>query len=1335
MEEKLRALGRKTSRLAVSHAFHSPLMEPMLDEFRRVAESLTFGTARFPVVSTLTGELAGAGELGSPEYWVRHVREAVRFSDAVRQLEDRGVSVFLELGPDGVLTGMAQASVASEDAALVASVRRGRPEPAGVVAALARLHVAGLPVDWKAFFAGTGARRIDLPTYAFQHERYWVEPAKAVGDASAVGQVALDHPLLAAEVPAPESDAVTFTARLSLAGQPWIVDHEVLGSVLLPGTGFVELAIRAGDQVGCGVLEELTLQAPLVLTAHEGVALQVVVGAPDDKSRRGVQIYSRPENQPDAVWTRHADGVLATGSPAPAADLTQWPPTGATVVDAADIYDLLHDRGFGYGPVFQGLKAAWRRGEELFAEVALPEQAHADAERFGIHPALLDASMHALGFGGLGADDDAGQALLPFSWNGVALHATGATAVRVRLSPAEGLRNAVRLDLADAGGAPVASVAALVLRPVSPEQLGGSGSGYGDSLLEIEWLPVADDAFATAGDWAVVGTGPDAGHGSRRFADLDSVAASGGTVPESVVVEVVPTDDDVPGGVRSAIHPVMESIRIWLADERFASSRLVLVTRGAVATVGGVPVDVRQAPVWGLVRAAQAENPGRFVLVDLDESAESFAGLGRALASAEPELAVRDGKVLVPRLARVSGVGESSPWDAEGTVLVTGGTGGLGALVARHLVVVHGVRHLVLTSRRGLEAPGAAELRAELAGLGAQVTVAACDVSDRDALAGLLDGIPAGRPLRGVVHAAGVAHNALVGALTPEQVDTVLKPKADAAWYLHELTREMDLTAFVLFSSAGGLVMAAGQGNYAAANVFLDALAQHRRAEGLPATAMAFGLWGVDTGLSQWLGEVDLERMRRAGTPALSEDEGLWLFDAAVATERAGLVPLRVDTAALRGRTDEVPALLRGLVPPARRRATIGKPDAGSLRQRLAGLDDAERDRVVLDTVLAFAAQVLGHADAGAVDAESGFLESGFDSLTSVELRNLLNAATGLTLPAMVVFDSKTPAELARVVQSELRTAADTAGAGATTTETASAQTAGGRREETLYDLFLGSILAGNSQKGIAMLQAVADLRPSFESSADLPELPAPVSFTTRPQPQGGTKRPRLICLSTPTVGGGVHQHARIAARLSASVSALPTPGFHHGESLPASFDAAVRVLAESVLEAAAGEPFAVYGFSSGGLLAHATVAHLERELGVRPAGLIMVDTYLVNHGFNQAIFDQMAYAVEDQAATLGEFSSAELSAQGRYVELLPQFRKESIKTPLLFVQAGELFERDGQPDLRELDWQATWDTADAVRTVPGTHFTLAEGDAATTAQAIDAWLAQLPAAVRQQES
>ncbi|MGW0754800.1 SDR family NAD(P)-dependent oxidoreductase, partial [Streptomyces sp. NPDC002587] len=980
--EHFAAVGRKTSRLSVSHAFHSALMDPMLDAFRAVAQELTYGEPRIAAVSTVTGDRTG-GAWQSPEYWVGQVREAVRFADAVRTLEQEGVTRFLEIGPDGILTGLAQQVAESERAVLVPATRRNRPEPEALVTALAQLHVDGVRVDWEAYYAGTGAQRVDLPTYPFQRTRYWIDAVRAAA--------AHAHPLLGAVVTLADSGGAVLTGRLAVAAQPWLADHVVRDTILFPGSGFVELAIRAGDHAGCDVLEELALHAPLVLPEDDAVAVQVVVGAADGTGRRTVGVYARDESLPESDWTLHAEGVLAEGADAdaPAFDLaTAWPPPGAVPLPLDGAYEALGERGLVYGPAFQGLTAAWRLDGAVYAEVTLGQDVEADA--YGLHPALLDASMHAALVDG--ADDDGGATVLPFVWKDVRLFAAGTSAARVRIS--RPTAQSLSLEVADAAGAPVAAVGGVVGRAVEES---GTGGPAADPLYRVVWQSAADTA--APGEWT-------------RWEDVPAE----GPVDATVVLECAATGEDVPSVVHALTGRVLEVLQTWLADQRFAASTLVVVTRGAVAVGDGDPVDVRQAPVWGLVRAAQAENPGRFVLLDTEDGAEDGSGLVRA--QGEAESAVRDGRVLVPRLVRVTAAtGPDTAWDPDGTVLVTGGTGGLGALVAGHLAAEHGVRHLLLVGRRGADAPGVTEVVTGLEELGARVSVAACDVSDRDALAALLAGVDPAHPLRGVVHAAGVLDDAMITSLTAERVTGVLAPKADAAWHLHELTEGLGLTAFVLFSSIAGTLGSTGQGNYAAANAFLDALAAHRRAGGLAAVSMAFGLWDTAGGMGTRLGAAELERMRRAGTPALPADRGLALFDAALRSGAAATVPVRLDLGVLRAQAEEPPALLRGLVRTPGRRTTRTGSGSPALRGRLAGLSGADRTAAVLDLVRTTVATVLGHASGDAIEPGRAFDELGFDSLTAVELRNRLDSATGLRLPATLIFDYPTAEAAAAYVR------------------------------------------------------------------------------------------------------------------------------------------------------------------------------------------------------------------------------------------------------------------------------------------------------------------------------
>jgi len=991
--EHFQSLGRRVTSLRVSHAFHSPLMDPMLDEFRAVAETLTYHPTHIPIVSTLTGQRADSDDLSSPQYWTRQVRGTVRFADSVHHLVERGVTTALEIGPDAVLTALGR-ETAGERTAFVNLLRAGRPEERELVAGLGRAHVHGARVDWATFFAGHNPRAVDLPTYAFQHRRYWLDAGQAIQpDLGSAGLEPLGHPLLSAAVAAADSDGVVLTGRLSLDTHSWLGDHDVLGSVLLPGTGFLELALRAGRQVECGRIRELTLYAPLVLSAGSAITLQAVVGPPDGEGARPLQIFSRGA-EPDAPWIRHASGTLTVAPDPEPMQLEPWPPADAQPIPAEDAYSTLAERGYGYGPVFQGLKRAWRRGPDLFAEVALPEEAWSDAACFGLHPALLDAAMHA------DLLDGAHTTLLPFSWSGVSLHAAGATSLRVHLRRLRGDEETA-ITVTDEAGELVLSVDRLVSRPVSAGQLAAPELR---NLWRLDWQRFADVVPSTAPlpTLAQIQAGFEADRTTQ--------------IPETVLLSVVTLTGPVPEAAHAVAQDVLSALQTWLGDERYAASALLVRTTRAVSAADGDLVDLAQAPVWGLVRAAQAENPGRFLLLDV-ESEDETAVVG-AIAAGETEFAARAGSVHVPRLVPVpapeadpaDSVDPATPWD--GTVLITGGLTGIGALLARHLVSRHGVQRLVLAGRRGPDTPGAAELSADLAALGADIVVEACDVSDRASARALLARHPG---IDAIVHAAGTADSALTAGLSPDQLDRVLTPKVDGAWNLHELTLDRELRAFVLLSSAGGSVLAAGQGNYAAANVFLDALASRRRAQGLAAQALGFGMWALDAGLGAELTEADLARVARLGLPALALGDALALFDAALTAGDPVILPLRVDRAALRARGDDLPVPLRDLARTPRR-ATASATPAGAAAQAtlLAGLTGSELRRALLDLVRTSAAAVLGYRGAEEVGPDRALRELGVDSLAAVELRNRLQTATGLPLPATLVFDHPTPRIIAQ---------------------------------------------------------------------------------------------------------------------------------------------------------------------------------------------------------------------------------------------------------------------------------------------------------------------------------
>ncbi|MGA7703463.1 MAG: type I polyketide synthase, partial [Solirubrobacteraceae bacterium] len=1077
LADKWRQEGRKTKRLRVSHAFHSPRMDAMLEQFADVAHGLSYSEPAIPIVSNLSGSIVSE-ELCSAEYWVRHVRQTVRFGDCVGSLAEQGVSGFLELGPDAVLSAMTRDCIVARELApvtVVPALRGERPELMSLLKALAALWVEGAEVDWGAVLGETAGGRLALPTYAFQRERYWLEAEGKRADPATVGQVAVEHPMLGAAVALGGERGWLFTGRVALKEQPWLADHVVMGTLALPGSAFLEVALHVGGLVGCELVRELVLEAPLVLSEQDDVQLQVSIGEADSSGSRPLDIYARRERAWDeggsleGVWTRHAHGMLtaaADGGRAASDGLDGllggvWPPAGAQTIEVEELYLRLFESGLDYGPAFQGLRRVWGLGGELFAECALPDLRQSEGERFSLHPALLDSALHALGLGRHGGEDGASVGL-PFSWRDVRLQGAGAECLRVRLSPTGD--GQFSMALADDEGQPVAVIGALATRPVSAEQLARLGAQERDSLYRLEWVEMArgDESDGLSDSWAVLGAEQSAPAQSLRGAGLsppvypdlatlrqavesgaarpsmvlvdrsiDGAAAraggTAGTGAESARGEARGSSVALPDVARAGTVEMAGLLGEWLFDESWGDARLVVIADGALAAENGETLSgLIGAPAWGLAGSAQSEHPTRVVLMDVEDDSRSWEILREAIAVAErmdePQLAIREGRVLAPRLLAcpapngesvsptglcdLNGVGE------EGTLLITGGTGGLGAALARHLVSERGIRHLLLTSRSGGGAPGAVALATELEELGARVSIAACDVSDRAQLELLLGSIPPEHPLRGVIHAAGVLEDGVLSSLTEERIGRALDPKVDGAWHLHELTAHLDLCAFVLVSSVSGLLGSPGQGAYAAANRFLDALAVHRRGLGLSGLSIAWGAWSSAVGMVGSLSETDRERLVRNGMGALSVDQGLRLFDAALESDQASLAAVQFDLAALRGRASRgsLSAVLRGLVRVPVRSASRS---AGSLSARLSGASREEREGIVLELVRRETAGVLGHSSPSAIAPQRAFKEIGFDSLAAIELRNRLDALSGLRLPATLIFDFPSPAALA----------------------------------------------------------------------------------------------------------------------------------------------------------------------------------------------------------------------------------------------------------------------------------------------------------------------------------
>ncbi|MCQ8836574.1 SDR family NAD(P)-dependent oxidoreductase, partial [Streptomyces malaysiensis] len=923
--------GERARLIEVDYASHGPQVDAIRDELNEVlagVRPLSGGADEVAFYSAVTGGRTDTSALDTG-YWVRNLRERVRFADAVEALLADGHRVFIEASTHPVLTlGMEETfEQVDVDAVAVPTLRRDHGGQAQLLHSLAQAFIAGTDVDWRsAFPADPTPRTVDLPTYAFQHQRYWMNASGAASDPSGLGLVAADHPLLGAAVELADGSTHLLTGRIAAAGGGggsggWLGEHIVANAVLAPGAALVEWALRAADEVGCGGVEELTLQVPLVLPESGGLRVQVVVGAAAEDGRRDVRIYSRPDGEADSGvadvgWVCHAEGVLSPASEGVGQSAEglggTWPPASAQPVDLEGFYERSAAAGYAYGPSFQGVRAVWRDGADLLAEAALPEAA-GDADGFGIHPALLDAALHPalLLDTGFDEDRDGGQVRLPFAWNGVSLWAAGASTVRVRLSPhrdgAEGERG-LRLVVADAVGAPVLTVDSLVTRPAAVEQLRAAAARGADGLFVLDWTPLArpmgtDGPLADRDGWAVLAA-------EGAYPDLDAFLAGldGGEAGPAVVLAGFPRPDadavaDMAIAGLAMAQRALELVQKWLAEPRLADARLVVVTRGAVAvadTEGAV--DVAAAALWGLLRSAQAENPGRFLLLDLDLGSDVDLDVDRdlnlhlrdAITQAvdldEPQLAVRDGQARVPRLIRASAgsgpegrEGTPAALDPDGTVLVTGGTGTLGGLVAEHLVRTWQVGHLLLVSRRGPDAPGARDLAARLEGLGARVRIAAVDVTDASAVADLVAGVDAEHPLTGVIHATGLLDDAVLTSQTPERLARVWAAKATGAAHLHTATADLPLALFAMFSSAAGVLGSPGQANYAAANAFCDTLAAHRQAHGLPGLSVAWGLWAQSSEMTGKLATTDRARMSRSGIAAMSSEKALSLLDAACA--------------------------------------------------------------------------------------------------------------------------------------------------------------------------------------------------------------------------------------------------------------------------------------------------------------------------------------------------------------------------------------------------------------------------------------------------------------------
>ncbi|MET9484028.1 SDR family NAD(P)-dependent oxidoreductase [Streptomyces sp. NPDC006638] len=1102
-------------RVPAKCASHSPVMAELQDRIMAGLDGITPSAGTIPVFSTVEAR-PFRGEDMTAAYWYRNLRGQVRFAETITELTSHGYDAFVEISPHPVLLGSLESILrgTDTDAPVCATLKRDQGGYERFMTAAAEAYVQGHSVDWNVLRAAHAPARTapaDLPTYPFEGVRFWLpsqtdgmstKPSPQGDRAARRPVVPLadgGHPWISSVVEAADG-TVLMSGRLSLRGHPWLMDHRVGDTVLLPGTAFAELLLSASRELGCDGLDEMLLRDPLLLPLDgSAVDIQVSVEPPEggEGAARPAAVFSRPVGGDS--WLRNADGLLA--GPRTAAtplqdDLSVAP--DAAELDADGLYEDLRGLGYGYGEAFQGVCSGTYHGDRVRSRVVLPEAARVNHRGFAVHPALADAALHAAVRCGLLGEAAAGSVSVPFVFSGVrvgartddpdAAAADACYAVARRVAP-----DAITLTLTDDDGRVLLSVDRMVVRGLA---LPGTAPDLdAAALYAMAWdeVPGADGEghrlCVVAGDDGPLSAAlRETARGGIAVATLDEAIMVVKGLPGSW--QVVLAAPAVPEGGDEQVHAsaswALRTVQRWLgAPDLEGRVLLTCVTRDAVAVPGDDTFDLGSSVLWGMVRSAQTEHPGQFRIVDVGAADLSRPDvLAAALKRTDAQLAVRSCRILRPRLAPHPAAGPAVPELGDGTVVITGGTGTIGRELARHLVTRWGARSLALLSRSGGGAPGIDALRGELTALGAEVRVVRADVSDARDVGAALAQVRSERPIVGVVHAAGVLDDSLVSNMTPDQLHGVLRSKVDSALNLDAATAGDELRFFTLFSSLYGVLGGPGQANYAGANTFLDHFAHWRRSRGRPANAVAWGLWAQATGMTGHLGEGDLLRLRRNGVAPFEVAEGLALFDGALADGPAALVGARLAVPEASGPdgTYEGPFLLGGLaalrgtgtaapVTPARRLSAPKGPKApqgpttprsGPSSEHLnpapatsapaggdtteaadvlallksADASDDQRTAGLLALVKECVGGLLGLAP-GKVDAQRSFYEMGFDSLTSMELRVRLGRRLGTRLGATVVFDFPTPESLAGHVVEQFAPAREKAAEAAETAPTA----------------------------------------------------------------------------------------------------------------------------------------------------------------------------------------------------------------------------------------------------------------------------------------------------------
>ncbi|MEH2207655.1 MAG: SDR family NAD(P)-dependent oxidoreductase [Nostoc sp.] len=1052
----LEARGVQTKSLKVSHAFHSPLMQPMVAEFGQIAQQASYRTPNPNIrfISNITGQLAGV-EISTPEYWVQHILQPVQFANSIVSLSALGNLACLEVGPHPILVSMGRQCIPESGHLWLGSLKSQESDWQQMLSSLAALYEQGISVNWSEFHRGSEHRRVVLPNYPFERSRFWVEPNKDSSQENvqlSSANLKSSHPLLGSRLHLADSKEIRFQTQINSHFPAFLADHCIYGKVIMPGTAYLEMVLGTAAKVLKSknlILENVLYKRALVLSENEVKTLQLIL-QPTEQQGYSFEIFSCELDEEDSSpsWMLHVSGNVTTSNLKPSMELsaTHWLPKNVASHNQAEHYQQFLQRGVDYGASFRGVKQLWLDSEVVTGEIELPQTCVLETDTYQFHPALLDACFQVLQ--AKFPQDSSKESYVPIAIKRLQVCDRPSNRLwsigRVHPSENSGKTLISDLQLVADDGEILAVVEGLQIQRVASATLTVSPQVPPDWLYQIEWRPQArrERSPATQQNWLILADSQGISQQlARRFlerGDTCTLVFPGQKYemlsefkftldtqnPEhfqQLLSEIVSKRSRLSGVVQLSSLETGETAPTLTVEDLAAATRiscgstlylvqalvktmgtkppqLWVVTKGAVSGGAGLV----QSPLWGMGKAIVREHPElQLRLVDLDTqendrlSQNPLDELFAELTSPDEEnqIAFRNGMRQVARLVPYRNPNQADiPIHADSTYLITGGLGGLGLLIA-HWLVERGAKHLVLMGRRGTNEQSDRQIQ-QLQAQGVSAIAMQADVSVQSQVAEVLAEISRSHPpLRGIIHAAGVWDDGVLLQQTWERFHRVMAPKVQGAWNLHTLTQDLPLDFFILFSSATSVLGSAGQANYCAANAFLDALAHYRHQLGLSGLSINWGAWAeIGIAAKRQLGK----QLQHQGIEMMSPSQGLQALEQSFSWEVAqvAVMPLNWLTFMQQFSPGTCPAYL------AFSQVGIAQstsPPPMEIQQQLQTHDFGDRLQILTIYLKEKIAKVLG-CSVDRVDANQALSKAGLDSLMAIEIRNRIITELGIDL-------------------------------------------------------------------------------------------------------------------------------------------------------------------------------------------------------------------------------------------------------------------------------------------------------------------------------------------------